>query len=154
MRHMRRPTHLPACLLALALDGMRGFPRSPGEGSTFDLRRTRSFHIFVSQMGVREGFCVRRVTASGMGVKQKVFSAKSFLPFVDKYGQFAHDDWPGKIHDDAELEASRREEDAWLKGHPCPIPDADAPYPELVEAARDVAGAMYSRRSRRLRIQP
>ena len=109
----------------LPLDGMRGFPKVPGEGSTFDLRRVRSFHIFVTQRGVREGFCVRRVTAMQSYVKQKTLSAVGFLPFVDKYGQFAHDDWPGKIHDDGELEASRKAEDVWLKGHSCPIPDAD-----------------------------
>ena len=109
----------------LELDGMRGYPKAPGKGSTFDLRRTRSFHIFLMQNGEPGGFSVRRVTASGMGVKQKVFSAKSFLPFVDRYGQFAHDDWPGKIHGDGELAASRAAEEKWLKGHPCPIPDAD-----------------------------
>ncbi len=109
----------------LSLDGMRGYPKAPGEGSTFDLRRVRSFHIFVTQRGVKEGFCVQRVAAMHSCVKQKTLPADRFLPFVDKYGQFAHDDWPGKIHDDAELEASRKAEDAWLKGHSSPISDAD-----------------------------
>ena len=109
----------------LALDGMRGFPTAPGEGSTFDLRRVRSFHIFVNQRGAREGFSVQRVAATHSCVKQKTLPAVGFLPFVDRYGQFMHDDWPGKIHDDAELGASRKAEDAWLNGHTCPIPDAD-----------------------------
>ena len=110
----------------LALDGMRGYPKVPGEGSTFDLRRVISFHIFVNQKSVRGvGFSVRRITATRSHVKQKTLPARRFLPFVDRYGQFAHDDWPGKIHDDEELEASRRAEDAWLKGCSCPIPDAD-----------------------------
>ena len=109
----------------LELNGMRGYPKARGKGSTFDLRRVRSFHIFLMQNGNPGGFSVRRVTVSGKGIEQKVLSAKSFLPFVDKYGQFAHDDWPGKIHDDAELAASRANEDAWLRNNPCPIPDAD-----------------------------
>ena len=61
----------------------------------------------------------------GMRGLPKAQSAADFLPFVDKYGQFAHDDWPGKIHDDAELAASRKAEEAWLEEHPCPVPDAD-----------------------------
>ena len=109
----------------LSLAGMRGCPKAPGEGSTFDLRRVRSFHIFVTQRGVVEGFSVRRVAATHSCVRQKTLSAREFLPFVDRYGQFAHDDWTGKIHDDEELEASRKAEDAWLGGHSCPIPDAD-----------------------------
>ena len=110
---------------ALELNGMRGYPKAKGNGSTFDLQRVRSFHIFLMQDGNPGAFCVRRVTASGTGVAQKVLSAKSFLPFVDKYGQFSHDDWPGKVHDDAELAASRADEELWLKEHSCPIPDAD-----------------------------
>ncbi len=109
----------------LSLAGMRGCPKAPGEGSTFDLRRVRSFHIFVIQRGAVEGFSVRRVAATHSCVRQKTLSAREFLPFVDRYGQFAHDDWTGKIHDDEELEASRKAEDAWLGGHSCPIPDAD-----------------------------
>ena len=109
----------------LSLDGMRGFPKTPGEGSTFNLHRVRSFHVFVVQRGVDEGFSVLRVSATHSGVRQKTLLAAGFLPFVDKYGQFAHDDWPGKIHDDGELEKSRKDEDAWLNGHACPIPDAD-----------------------------
>ena len=109
----------------LSLAGMRGCPKAPGEGSTFDLHRVRSFHIFVFQRGVVEGFSVRRVAAMHSCVRQKTLSAREFLPFVDRYGQFAHDDWTGKIHDDEELEASRKAEDAWLGGHSCPIPDAD-----------------------------
>ena len=109
----------------LKLEGMRGYPKVLGEGSTFDLRHVRSFHIFRMKDGEPGGFCVRRITAAGMGVEQKVLPAKTFLPFVDRYGQFAHDDWSGKIHGDAELAASRATEEAWLKTHGCPIPDAD-----------------------------
>ena len=109
----------------LELNGMRGYPRAANTGSTFDLRRTRSFHIFLVQNGEPGGFSVQRVSVSGVGEKRKVLSAKTFLPFVDRFGQFIHDDWPGKIHDDGELAAARVAEDAWLKEHSCPIPEAD-----------------------------
>ena len=108
----------------LELNGMRGHPKM-GEGSTFDVRRVRSFHIFRKKDGEASGFSVRRITVAGIGMKQKVLSARTFLPFVDRYGQFAHDDWPGKIHCDTGLAASRVVEEKWLKEHSCPIPDAD-----------------------------
>ncbi len=109
----------------LALVGMNGFPSAPGKMAEFDPRRVRSFHIFVDQKGAREGFCVFKVTAMNQYGGLKTLPASGFLPFVDRYGQFVHDDWPGKIHDDGELEASRKAEDAWLNGHSCPIPNAD-----------------------------
>lgn len=34
-------------------------------------------------------------------------SEKEFFPFVDKYGQFMHKDWPGKIKSDEELVVAR-----------------------------------------------
>ena len=112
----------------LELVGMRGFPKAPGHGSTFDLRHVTSFHIFLQQDREPGGFAVSRVAASGSGAKQTILPAATFLPFVDKYGQFMHDDWPGKIHDDADLFAARDAEAAWLAEHADgPIPDAD-PY--------------------------
>ena len=56
----------------------------------------------------------------------KIIPADGFFPFVDRYGQFRHDDWPGKIHSDAELAESRCAEAAWLDAHADgPIPNAD-----------------------------
>ena len=110
----------------LELAGMRGFPKAPGDGSTFDLRGVRSLHIFLKQDGRPGGFAVRRVAASSEGAEQKILPAATFLPFVDRYGQFAHDDWPGKVHGDADLAAARDAEAAWLTQNAAgPIPDAD-----------------------------
>lgn len=35
----------------------------------------------------------------------------AFFPFIDKYGQYAHADWPGKIYSDADFAARRKEEE-------------------------------------------
>ncbi len=52
--------------------------------------------------------------------------AATFFPFVDKYGQFKHADWPGKIHADEDFAAQRAAEDAWLAAHPgSPTPDVN-----------------------------
>lgn len=43
---------------------------------------------------------------------------------VDRYGQYTREDWPGKVHTDADFGAQLRDEEAWLKAHP-PLPDRD-----------------------------
>ena len=112
----------------LKLDGMNGRPAGQnGAGGGFDIRHATSFHIFFCQDGVASGFSVLRVTADGDGAPPpKVLPAKTFLPFVDRFGQFMHDDWPGKVHDEAELACTKADEDAWLaKNGTSPIPEAD-----------------------------
>lgn len=56
----------------------------------------------------------------------QIVSYKSFFPFVDRYGQFKHGDWPCKIHSDDELAAAHRAESSWLSEHSkSPTPDID-----------------------------
>ena len=43
-----------------------------------------------------------------------------FLPLIDRYGQFKHKEWPGKIHSDADLKRALAAEDADLAAHPGP----------------------------------
>jgi len=45
---------------------------------------------------------------------------EEFFPFIDVYGQFKYKEWPGKIHNDAELQQAREREEADLKAHPGP----------------------------------
>lgn len=40
-----------------------------------------------------------------------------FFPFIDKYGQYRHKDWPGKVQSDADLQATLEKEDADLAAH-------------------------------------
>lgn len=42
----------------------------------------------------------------------------SFFPFIDKYGQFKHAEWPGKVHSDKDLAAAAKKEARDLKKHP------------------------------------
>ncbi|MGN0853808.1 MAG: beta-galactosidase [Kiritimatiellia bacterium] len=109
----------------LELEGMNGRPAATG-GSTFDIRRTHSFHIFFNRNGQTGGFAVRKVSVDGESEPPKMLKAGTFLPFVDKFGQFKHDDWPGKVHSDGELQATRTAEDAWLaRNGDSPIPERD-----------------------------
>lgn len=110
----------------LELNGMRGYPGVAGSGTTFDLKRTTSIHVFFMQKGTPGGFSIRSISVSDLGIRQKVLPADTFLPFVDRYGQFRHDTWPGKIFDDTDLAAARDREDAWLaKNGESPIPEAN-----------------------------
>ncbi|MDO4628401.1 MAG: beta-galactosidase [Planctomycetia bacterium] len=43
-----------------------------------------------------------------------------FFPFIDRYGQFKHKEWPGKIHTDAELQCARETEEEDLRKNPGP----------------------------------
>ena len=68
---------------------------------------------------------MRGFPKAGTGA-EKVLPAQTFLPFVDAYGQFLHDDWPGKVHSDADLAEQRRKEEAQLAAHPNgPVREAD-----------------------------
>ena len=40
-----------------------------------------------------------------------------FFPFVDRYGQFKHKDWPGKTHSDEDLRKAREKEEEYLRAH-------------------------------------
>jgi len=59
---------------------------------------------------------VEAVAARGEGSPGPV----PFLPFVDKYGQYKHADWPDKIHSDADFEAVRKKDAAEMAAYPGP----------------------------------
>ena len=48
------------------------------------------------------------------------WDAEQFFPFIDKFGQFKHKDWPGKIHSDEELAAAWEAEEQDIAAHPAP----------------------------------
>jgi hypothetical protein len=50
----------------------------------------------------------------------KVPDNPAFFPFIDRYGQYAHKDWHGKILSDADFQERRRDEDRDLAAHPGP----------------------------------
>ena len=83
----------------------------------FQCQPTNPHHLHFAVLGVRTVFDA---------VKPKIIPAAEFFPFCDRYGQFRHLDWPGKIHSDEELRETRRREETWLAAHAgSPIPDVD-----------------------------
>lgn len=100
----------------LKFAGMNGYPIAPGTGSNlFDLREVTSLHVFAARGTAPDSFEVRRVTVQDAVPREVVtYEAKTFFPFVDRYGQFSHGDWPGKVHGDADLASAREAEESWL----------------------------------------
>ena len=71
-------------------------------------------------------FDVKRVWVEGEQPDATLKIDDKFFPFVDEFGQFAHAEWPGKVHSLEELKAAARADEAELVAHPdSPIPGAD-----------------------------
>jgi len=45
----------------------------------------------------------------------------AFFPFIDEYGQYMHEDWPGKVHSGTDLIKQRETEEEDLTAHPRPM---------------------------------
>jgi hypothetical protein len=96
----------------VTLVGMRGYPKVP---DAIDPARVNQLVLFVARPDRDYRFELRRLTAEG---EVKILKADTFLPFVDRYGQFMHADWPGKIHSEDDLARARAAEDKDLTDHP------------------------------------
>ena len=59
---------------------------------------------------------VGEIKAVGKGLAQ----APPFFPFVDKFGQYVHSDWPGKIYDAKDFPARIKEEEDEMRAYPGP----------------------------------
>ena len=71
-------------------------------------------------------FDVKRVWVDGEQPDMAIKIDDDFFPFVDEFGQYAHAEWPGKVHSVKELRAAAKAEEAELVAHPeSPIPGAD-----------------------------
>jgi len=105
----------------LELVGMRGFPTAFGDG-TFDVRKTAEIHVFLTQPERPASFAV--LSADARKEPLAMLASDTFLPFVDPFGQFAHADWPGKVHAEADLALSKTAEAVWLTNAPA-LPDRD-----------------------------
>ena len=82
--------------------GMRGIPEMPprGESDALDLSRITAFQVFLSRPQQENTLIIERAwlfrwnTATTSGVP---------MPFINRFGQYVHADWPGKIKDEADL---------------------------------------------------
>lgn len=113
--------------LPFELPGMRGYEPEEAMLNPDELRQIGVFSVFRRRDSRAAAF--RLLAIEGEEDPRPVWASlteSSFFPFVDRFGQFRHADWPGKVHDEQELIAYRRSEEAWLDKHgDSPIPGAD-----------------------------
>ena len=98
----------------LELIGMRG---APTYSDKVDASNVTQLLVFVSSPRSDHVFEIESICAGG---RVEVVDAKTFLPFIDEFGQYVHRDWPGKTHSLEELIAHGRAEEKDLVVHPGP----------------------------------
>ncbi len=97
----------------LDLVGMRS---APGQ-SSIDLSQIVEIVPFLRTPEAPYHFLLGNLRAQGV---LDVLDSSTFLPFIDRYGQFNKVDWPGKIHADEDFAAQLAAERADHAEHPGP----------------------------------
>jgi len=109
------------------LAGMRGVIGSATEKLDFSKVTSVDVYQTYGTNLQKSTFAVLDIRTRFAARQPHVIPATNFFPFVDRYGQFRHGEWPDKIHSDEELRAAHAREERWLADHKeSPIPDADA----------------------------
>lgn len=104
---------------------MRNNPYSRLTGSyCYDVDMSRIVRVaFLSARGGNDGCWEIKDPAFIPGPKKALdpamqLDSAAFFPFIDKYGQFKHAEWPGKVHGDKDLAAAAKKEQKDLAKHP------------------------------------
>ncbi|MDO4575201.1 MAG: beta-galactosidase [Planctomycetia bacterium] len=90
--------------------GMNGLPGGTRKDApAFQWGRVLRFMLFTTNVEKPKPFALYRITAitkdsqSVSVVDWRSMTPEQFFPFIDVYGQFKYEDWPGKIHSDADF---------------------------------------------------
>ncbi len=98
--------------------GMHGYPQGLYPNSTgLDCSNIVAIVVYTGTASLTpNSFEISNVYAAGkfQPPTWMDMTPDEFFPFVDKFGQFKHKDWPGKVHDESELIAQRDAEAAQL----------------------------------------
>ncbi len=94
--------------------GMRGWPQASGK---LDTSNVTQLLFFVTKPTIDHSFEIGNITAAG---KAKTIDAKKLFPMIDEFGQFVHDDWPGKTHSTAQLKKHHTAELKDIAANPGP----------------------------------
>ncbi|MBN2139093.1 MAG: beta-galactosidase [Sedimentisphaerales bacterium] len=98
----------------LELIGMRGFPVHKGKLDTANITQLL---FFLNKPYTDHAFEIDNIRAAG---EIRNLDAKTFIPFIDEFGQFAHNDWPGKIHSEKDLLNAKKTEENDFDQNPGP----------------------------------
>jgi hypothetical protein len=101
------------------LFGMRGFPKGTGRsGATIDAAQVVSLEVFVAKPAENHTFEIRGFRTGGRHEPSAV--PANLFPFIDTFGQYIHEDWPGKTHSLDELRQRAATEPQDWRAHPGP----------------------------------
>lgn len=107
---------------APVLWGMRGLPGAAALAKPIDLSRITAFQVFLDRPDKAHTLILARARLFGRGGG---IGSDVQLPFVDRFGQYKHADWPGKLKGESDFASRIKTEQADLKSHPG-SPDRDA----------------------------
>ena len=112
---------LPAQLTE-KLFGMRGFPGGYAKDDGLDVSRVTQLIAFVNRPQEDHSFQFGDIQAIGAHEQGNWVSMTpdEFFPMIDRFGQFIHKDWPGKMHSEEELQVALDRELADLQAQPGP----------------------------------
>ncbi len=96
---------------------LKYYSRLNVQDNTVDVTNIDALTIWLDAPTTSDAVEISKLHLTGTGTKGPV----PFLPFIDKYGQYAHADWPGKIHSDADFAVRRAEEEKERADWPGPI---------------------------------
>ena len=104
----------------IKLFGTHGYPKGFGGPANLDVKNIVKFAILVDAPGNSYKYEVDNIRLLGeyQPPDPAVRDPEKFFPLVDKFGQYRHAEWPGKIHSDEEMARRIAEEDADLAAHP------------------------------------
>jgi len=108
------------------LEGMDVMPTGNKAGKGIDASRVNMIQFFGLKPSRPQTFLVDNIRAVGNYTPpQALPTEEEFFPFIDKFGQYEHQDWPTKIHNDEEMRAQVETERRDLAENPAPA-DRDA----------------------------
>jgi len=104
------------------LRGMRGCPGgfSSGSRATIDPTNVIGVSVYVYRPSADQVFEVSSLRAGGSPMFPLPENVDDLFPMIDRFGQYVHKDWPGKVHSQNELARQREREAADLRAHPGP----------------------------------
>lgn len=120
---VKLPEVLPHPEIDEKLVGMRTTPFTKwGLISNIDLKEVVAAAVYVNKPRYDWNWSISYIKAA-KGKKDPLpdwmnLTEKDFSPFIDKYGQFKFQDWPGKIHSDDELKEAYERERKDLDANP------------------------------------
>ena len=103
--------------------GMRNTPYSVDEHYSYqlDLSKIKAVKLLARRHAAGMRYSISEVTIlPGKRAKPALWMSlnkEEFFPFIDRYGQFKHKEWPGKTHNDSELLEARDKEEKDLVAH-------------------------------------